>query len=46
MLSRSDMLEIIRKALQRASDEDIRKIYQYLAGMGIVGKEADHECKD
>lgn len=46
MLSRSDMLEIIRKALQQASDGDIRKIYQCLVGMGIVEKEADYECKD
>ncbi|MBS6677778.1 MAG: hypothetical protein KH330_08580 [Clostridiales bacterium] len=46
MLSRSDMLEIMAKALQQASDGDIRKLYQCLVEMGIVEKEADHERKD
>lgn len=49
MLSRSDMLEIMAKALQQAPTGDIRKLYQCMLGMGLlknVEKEADHECKD
>lgn len=49
MLSRSDMLEIMAKALQQAPTGAIRKLYQCMLGMGLlknVEKEADHECKD
>lgn len=49
MLSRSDMLEIMMKALQQAPTGAIRKFYQCMLGMGLlknVEKEADYERKD
>ena len=36
MLSRSDMLIIIRKALEEASCQDISKIYWLMLGMGLI----------
>jgi translation elongation factor EF-Ts len=46
MLFRSDMLKEIERALKDAAYADVRKIYMFLVGAGLIKEEEEYERED